>query len=415
MWSRAIPILLLVVVLLVANGILVTLLPLRWMDAGIPAVTVSTLAAWNYFGILVGGAFAMRIVARVGCRAAFVSFAATLAGTTLVFLVPASLPIYAAARGLGGFALSGLYVLIESRLNAIASPERRGRLLSSYMITFYVAQACGSALSGTTAWSGGALLVAASCLVAVSAVLFSVATSPPGAAASIGFTRAIALLRESPDGYVGGLAAGVLLGSFYGVGPLFAASVLSASNRVGLFMAAAMFGGVCGLWPIGAAADRYGHKRASAWLNLGAASSSLLLVAVSYASDLTVLAGALTFGAIGFSLYPVSSAAINARVPAADRLTANSLFVLVAGLGGCMGPLLTAGFTPFAGSAALFITIAATGLLTAIFIFGSSPSRIFPIVRRCEETRLAARRQICIGRPAQVRTIRSCEPQSLPP
>src|SRR5581483_8594341 len=188
-----------VAALLAANGALATLLPLRWMRAGVPPEAMAGLAACVYAGALLGALAGGSIIRRLGCRLSFVALVAAFALANAASLWAQRAALLGLTRLAAGAALSGLYLLIESRLNAIATPERRDCILSSYMIVLYLAQAAGSACAGLG--SDTVLAAAVALILAAQLGRGSFPSAPPAARLPApGCPRADAgtLLRLSP-------------------------------------------------------------------------------------------------------------------------------------------------------------------------------------------------------------------------
>ncbi len=129
-----------------------------------------------------------------------------------------------------------------------------------------------------------------------------------------------------------------------------------------------MIGGGVGLLPIGAAADRHGPMPVLAAVNLGVAFASAWLAASSWSGEPASLAAGFAFGMVGFSCYPLASAALNQTAAPGARLAANGLLILVSGLGGCLGPLAAAALTPRCGPSAGFVVIGTGAAITAALI-----------------------------------------------
>ena len=357
MLARAAPILTAVALLLVGNGLLGATLPGRWLKEGIDAATIAALGSATYFGVLLGAVFGIALVFRLGSGRAAGLFALLFAGSTLALAAVSAPGPLALLRLTGGFGLAGLTLLIESGLNARAAPAERGRLLAVYMVVFYLAQAAGAALSGP---AGGSLALAAAAILLSALPLAGARIAAPTATNGLaGSARLPGLARR---GTLAALSAGVLLGTFYALAPL------AAPEAPGAFMAAAMVGGVVGLLPTGAAADRHGPMPVLAAVNLGVALASAWLVAGFWSEDPSSLAAAFAFGLAGFSCYPLASTSLNRTVVPEARLAVNGRLILVSGLGGCLGPLAAAALTPRYGPAAGFVVIGTAAAITAVLI-----------------------------------------------
>ncbi|MEI7610006.1 MAG: MFS transporter [Rhodospirillaceae bacterium] len=369
MIARATPILAAVALLLAGNGLLGAALPGRWLREGIDAGTIAALGSATYFGVLLGAVFAIALVFRLGSGRAAGLFALLFAGSTLALAAVSTPGPLALLRLTGGFGLAGLTLLIESALNARAAPTKRGRLLAIYMVVFYLAQAAGAALSGP---AGGSLALAAGAILLSALPLARAGIAAP--AASNGLAGAASVPRLAQRGTLAGFSAGLLLGTFYALAPL------AAREAPGAFMAAAMAGGVAGLLPIGAAADRHGPMPVLVAAYLGVALASAWLVASSWSGEPASLAAGFAFGLGGFSCYPLASAALNRTAAPKARLAVNGRLILVSGLGGCLGPLAAAALTPRCGPAAGFVVIGSATAITAALI--ALPRSFFQPERR---------------------------------
>jgi len=354
--------------LLTANGMLTAGLPLGWRAIGFPAQDIAWLAACGYAGVLLGGFVNPSIVRAVGCRRGYLMFVALFAVGCAGFLLPASIVVYGAARVTAGCAIAGLYLLIESRLNAIARPASRARLLSTYMVVLYVAQATGANLATSGPIAGARMLPVAIALILFAALGLKCFPEMPVAKRERGLAQLRELLRTSPEGYAGGLAAGMLFGTFYGLGPVFAEAHLSAPARTGPLMATAMLGAVIGLLLAGKFAGAFRTTAGVACVALAGGASALAVAAGSGAGDTVLFALVAVFGAVAFPLYPLASACVNANVAPASRIAANGLYLLTSGIGGVVGPLCAGELLRVAGSAAPFIVVAASSLALALFV-----------------------------------------------
>jgi MFS family permease len=366
MWKKTIPIFLAVAFLLLANGILATALPLRLRLFGFSAEAIAVLGTANYAGALIGALIAPSIIQRIGCKRSFVSFVALFAMGSSAFLLPSSLLFYGVARLGIGTALSGLYLLIESRLNGIAAAGSRKHILSTYMIVFYIAQALGSYMGGFD--PGGFLTISVTIFA-----IFLACTGIRGfypVQKNVGASKKTALatlLGRSPEGYAFGFTAGILLGSFYGLGALFAQATLSNQTLTGPFMAIAMLGGVCGLGTFGTIARHWDERACAIAASLVASITAFTLIFPIMRDDAAYLVMVGLFGTAAFSIYPFASACVNSDVPDAMRVDANGLFIFIAAAGGVTGPILTGLLMGFIGPKAVFLVIAAATITAAAF------------------------------------------------
>jgi MFS family permease len=163
-------------------------------------------------------------------------------------------------RILSGACVVGLYMVVESWLNAQSTGHDRGRLFSIYMMTTLVALGAGQFL----------LLVDDALnltLFALVAMLFSLGVVPIAVNRMIEPRIDLAvpvwlvqLLRISPLGAVGALSAGAVNGAFWGMAPVFGQRLALGEGQIALFMGATIFGGAMLQWPIEHISDRIDRR-----------------------------------------------------------------------------------------------------------------------------------------------------------
>jgi hypothetical protein len=361
--------------LLTANGMLTTGLPLGWRALGVSALDISRLAACGYAGVLLGGFVNPGIVRRIGCRRGYLFFIASFAAASAAFALPGPLVVLGLARIAAGGAIAGLYLLIESRLNSIAMPMNRARLLTTYMVVLYLAQAFGANLATSGFAAGTRLLPVVVALILIASAGLNSFPDVVVATATRGAGDVRELLRSSPEGYAGGLVAGMLLGTFYGLVPVFAESHLSSRALVGPFMATAMLGGVVGLLIAGKIARSSRASAGVAAIAVATSASAIAVVAGSAGGDDVLFVLIAVFGAVAFSLYPFGSASVNSNAPSMLRIEANGLYILTAGIGGVLGPLLAGALMSRFGDGAPFAVIAAATIALAVFVLARAGMR----------------------------------------
>ena len=132
--------------LLLANGLFSTLLGVRTQVEGFSANLVGFIVAAYFSGLLLGGLFAGRVVARVGHIRSFAAFASLMSVSALLHPIFVSAYGWMGMRFVAGFCMAGMIMVTESWLNSSATNQTRGKILSFYMITNYFAAGCGQFL-----------------------------------------------------------------------------------------------------------------------------------------------------------------------------------------------------------------------------------------------------------------------------
>jgi len=354
-------------VFLLGNGLLGTLVAVRLDKAGHDAVVAGAVMAAYFVGLIAGCLRAGAIVAAVGHIRAFAVFAGSSAALAATFTLVDDPIAWGLLRLLGGFAIAGLFMVIESWLNEATENEWRGRILSTYMVVVYLSLGIGQLLLGLYPIEGGKLFTIVSMLFALSLIPVSMTRQ---AAPVIPHTEILgprALYAVSPLGAVGCVAAGLLLGAFYGLAPIFAQRVGLDVTGVAVLMAAAIISGLVVQFPVGFLGDRFDRRLVLTGSFWAVAASA---VAVSFAS-LTGNVWVIGLCAVGlssaFAIYPLAIGHANDRVHGGSRVAIAGGLLLTYSAGAVLGPLLGAGFMSLAGPYGLFIYLAVVAALTGGF------------------------------------------------
>ncbi|HYG91495.1 MAG TPA: MFS transporter [Azospirillum sp.] len=364
----SLPLLASVVAVVLSTGFTGTLLPLAVGDAAAAAGVASA----HFAGFLVGAPATGWIIARLGVARAALLFALGIALTTVGLVAVGGLPAWMVLRFAAGICVSGYFVLVESRLNDLADAATRGRLMAAYLVAFYAAQAVGASIAGFAGPDGAVWMLATLPLPVLGALPLLAASAPAVPAAGSG-TPWPHLLSRAPAAYASSFAGGLLLGAFYGLGPVYATAVGGGAFASGPFMAAAMLGGMVLLGPVGRGADLGRRER---WLTaaLAAAAGATVVLTLVPADDLMMLAiaGAL-LGASAFTLYPLASGCVNDAVCAEERLAANALLLLLSASGSCVGPILAGWAMEHLGAGRFLLPAAAACIVASSAVIRTRP------------------------------------------
>jgi len=354
-------------VFMLGNGLLGTLVAVRLTVAGHDAVVAGVVMAAYFAGLIAGCLRAAAIVAAVGHIRAFAVFAGSSAALAATFSLVADPIAWALLRFLGGFAIAGLFMVIESWLNDATENDWRGRILSTYMVVVYLSLGAGQLLLGIYALEGHQLFAVVSMLFALSLIPVSMTRQVAPVIPETEILGLRALFQISPLGAVGSGAAGLVLGAFYGLAPVFAQKVGIGVNGVGLLMAAAIVGGLLIQFPVGFLGDRL-DRRLVLTASFGIVTVSAVAVAFASLSDNIWLIGACAAGlCCAFAFYPLSIGHANDRVHGGSRIAIAGGLLLTYSTGAVLGPLLAAGAMSLIGPYGLFVHFAAVAGLTGGF------------------------------------------------
>ncbi|HEY9148340.1 MAG TPA: MFS transporter, partial [Gammaproteobacteria bacterium] len=168
--TRTFPLLLGIGLLLVGIGLQGTLLALRANLEGF-AVTITGLMMSAYFlGFIVGTFLCPKLIRGVGHIRAFSAFAAITAAAAIAHGMVIEPWLWSVLRIITGTCMVGIYMVIESWLNAMAPNEQRGRFFAVYTIITLLAMALGQYLILVAEIGGYQLFSLTALLVALAVV-----------------------------------------------------------------------------------------------------------------------------------------------------------------------------------------------------------------------------------------------------
>lgn len=372
--------------LLVGHGMQLTLLPLRATGLGFSDALVGLSASAYFGGFVVGCYFNPRIIARVGHIRSFAVLAALLLCAILVVSISGHWSVWLLARFMIGLMICGLYTVIESWLNDQASSANRGQVLSVYTFLVLSAMAAGQMLINVAPVEAAVPFVLAAIFVSLAIVPVSLTRSLAPAPIQATRPRFTLLYRRSKVAFSGAVLSGLVVGSFWSLGAVFAARNGNSVSEVTLFVTTAIVGGALLQYPIGWVSDRFDRKRVMVGLCvLGAAAC----MAVAYSTGHPWhLAAVFAFGAMTMPLYAIALAVAADHSSSNEFVTVGTSVLLLNALAAALAPLGLGQLMDQFGAPALFLAFAVMLLLGGLYI--AVQRRAAPIVAVTEQTRFSA-------------------------
>lgn len=356
-----------VAIINIGNGMFSTFLSLRMSIAGFPSEVTGIVMSAYYVGMAVGTQTCDHLINRTGHIRAFAAFAALVSAIVLISAFFISPYVWGAMRLTLGFCFAGLFMVVESWLNARATKGTRGQLLSLYMMVTYLAVSAGQLLLDLRDPRGRDFFLLAAFFFSLSLVpLMLTSAEVPSIVTASRFSLRT-LYRVSPLGVLACFSSGVVTASLYGMGAIFARKTGFDLTGVSYFMGAAMFGGLLLQWPIGRISDHYDRRYVILAVALATAVSSLALVALAGHAEVAVIVLAGLYGGFAFSLYPLGVSHANDFVATGDAVKASGGLVLSWGLGASIGPVAAAALMGRIGPRGLFVFLAVAAAALAVF------------------------------------------------
>ena len=327
--------------LLMSVGTTASLVPLVLAERGTEPWLIGIVAAVYNLGLAAGGLDIGRWVARIGHLRTFAGLAIVASSSLLLLPLVDALWVWALARFGFGFAVGGLYVVIESWMASVSEPSNRGQVLSVYMMVVYAGIALGQMVLAWPDQEGFARFAIVAGLLSLAALPVLVSTAPAPDVPGPSRVGVLAVARQSPLGLAAAAVAGFTTGAVYAVAPVYAAHSGLGTAQVGPLMTAFVLGGVLLQVPFGRAADRGDGARVLA-LACAVAVVGCTLGLLLEASSVVVYGVAATIGAGVFSLYGLAIGLCLTRVDPDDVLSTNAALFLIFCGGSSLGALACA-------------------------------------------------------------------------
>lgn len=352
-------------VLVVGHGLLSSLLGVRLTNAGYGTDVSGLVSSGFFIGIISAGLFGQKIISRVGHVRVFGAMAALGAISSSAHSLLLDPWLWALLRAITGFATTTMYIIVESWVNDRADNRFRGRLLSVYMVIWYIAMMGGQGLLALDETGDAPLFVIAAMLYSLGALPLLLAGGKAPAFAEAKKLPLRVLLKTVPLGPVGGFMVGVLHGTLISLGAVYAAQRGLPAEKVAIFMSAIFVGGILLQFPIGRLSDHRPRHLVLATTSLAAAAFGLLTWWLS--DDFWAMTVSFCiFGGLNLPLYVQALAVASDHLSKEQMIGAAATMNLSIGLGGMVGPAIAGQVMALLGIEAFFPYQAALMLLMVV-------------------------------------------------
>jgi len=327
--------------IMLGNGLQATLIGVRASieDFG---TTITGLVMSGYFlGLIAGCNIVPKMVGRVGHVRTFGALASLASTSILVQAVFVAPWVWWAMRFVTGFAYAGLFIVVESWINEAATNGTRGKLLSFYMLVSLGGMAGGQMLLNLSHPSSFELFVLVSLLIslAVIPILLSTARAPKiDELENIGVLQ---LYRVSPLGVFGMFVTGLTIGTFFGMGAVYATDIGFSVKEVSFFMSTLILGGFLFQYPLGWLSDCFGPRKVILFSCTSGAAVSFL--AMNFTGEgLLFYVVVATVGGLAMPLYSLCGVHTNDYLTPTQMVAASGTLVLISAVGAAIGSPMTA-------------------------------------------------------------------------
>ncbi|MFJ5425122.1 MFS transporter [Enterobacter sp. CER55] len=362
--------------LTLAIAVLNTLVPLWLAHENLPTWQVGMVSSSFFTGNLLGTLVTGSLIKRFGFNRSYylasLIFAAGCAGLGLMV----GFWSWMAWRFIAGVGCAMIWVVVESALMCSGTSRNRGRLLAAYMMVYYVGTVLGQLMVSKLPTDLMSVLPWVTCMVlaAILPLLFTRIVSQNSEHQEGTHVWPMLRLRQARLGVNGCIISGIVLGSLYGLMPLYLNHQGVSDSGIGFWMAVMVSAGIVGQWPIGRLADRFGRL-----LVLRVQVFVVIMGCLAMLSNAAMAPALFILGAAGFTLYPVAMAWACEKVEHHQLVAMNQALLLSYTIGSLLGPTFTAMLMQNYSDNLLFIMIASVSFIYLLMLLRKAGEHPTPV------------------------------------
>jgi len=362
--------------LTLAIAVLNTLVPLWLAHENLPTWQVGMVSSSFFTGNLLGTLVTGSLIKRAGFNRSYylasLIFAVGCAGLGLMV----GFWSWMVWRFIAGVGCAMIWVVVESALMCSGTSRNRGRLLAAYMMVYYVGTVLGQLMVSKLPTDLMSVLpwVTGMVLAAILPLLFTRIVNQISEHQEATHVWPMLRLRQARLGVNGCIISGIVLGSLYGLMPLYLNHQGVSDSGIGFWMAVMVSAGIVGQWPIGRLADRFGRL-----LVLRVQVFVVIMGCLAMLSNAAMAPALFILGAAGFTLYPVAMAWACEKVEHHQLVAMNQALLLSYTIGSLLGPTFTAMLMQNYSDNLLFIMIASVSFIYLLMLLRKAGEHPTPV------------------------------------
>ncbi|BED96568.1 MULTISPECIES: MFS transporter [Escherichia] len=362
--------------LTLAIAVLNTLVPLWLAHEHLPTWQVGMVSSSYFTGNLVGTLLTGYLIKRLGFNRSYYLASLVFAAGCLGLGLMIGFWSWMAWRFVAGVGCAMIWVVVESALMCSGTSRNRGRLLAAYMMIYYVGTFLGQLLVSKVSTELMNVLpwVTALILAGILPLLFTRILSQQTESRKTTSITSMLKLRQARLGVNGCIISGIVLGSLYGLMPLYLNHQGISNSNIGFWMAVLVSAGIVGQWPIGRLADKFGRL-----LVLRVQIFVVILGSIAMLTHTAMAPALFILGAAGFTLYPVAMAWSCEKVSQDQLVAMNQALLLSYTIGSLLGPSFTAMLMQHYSDNLLFIMIASVSFIYLLMLLRNARHTSNPV------------------------------------
>jgi len=359
-----------------AIAVLNTLVPLWLAHENLPTWQVGMVSSSFFTGTLLGTLVTGSLIKRAGFNRSYylasLIFAVGCAGLGLTV----GFWSWMVWRFIAGVGCAMIWVVVESALMCSGTSRNRGRLLAAYMMVYYVGTVLGQLMVSKLPTDLMSVLpwVTGMVLAAILPLLFTRIVNQISEHQEATHVWPMLRLRHARLGVNGCIISGIVLGSLYGLMPLYLNHQGVSDSGIGFWMAVMVSAGIVGQWPIGRLADRFGRL-----LVLRVQVFVVIMGCLAMLSNAAMAPALFILGAAGFTLYPVAMAWACEKVEHHQLVAMNQALLLSYTIGSLLGPTFTAMLMQNYSDNLLFIMFASVSFIYLLMLLRKAGEHPTPV------------------------------------
>ena len=362
----------------IGNGFISSLTTLRLGAAGESAMVVGIVSSAYFVGLTLGAMFNDRLIVRIGHIRAYCSFASLTAVTVLLQGLAYDAWWWAALRFLCGWAIVGVYLVVESWLLMSGDQKARGRLLALYMMALYGSGVIGQTQLGLIdAMGDNAPFMVAGLLASLSVLPMVIIPRAYPLVEKVEPMSPYHLIRMTPTGVVGCFGSGMAIAAVYTLLPLYLQRVGFDVREVGQMMASVILGAMLLQYPVGRWSDQQDRQTVLIALAIFCLAISIAILVLP-SSPMMLMALLFLLGGGIFAIYPVAVSHAADRAPAAALVRMIQGLLLINSLGSAISPLIFSPVMTAFGDAGLFLCFTVLNASLVLMFFWRRGQRPAP-------------------------------------
>lgn len=351
--------------LTLAIAVLNTLVPLWLAHENLPTWQVGMVSSSFFTGNLLGTLVTGSLIKRFGFNRSYYLASLLFAVGCVGLGLMVGFWSWMVWRFIAGVGCAMIWVVVESALMCSGTSRNRGRLLAAYMMVYYIGTVLGQLMVSKLPTDLMSVLpwVTGMVLAAILPLLFTRIVNQNSEHQEATHVWPMLRLRQARLGVNGCIISGIVLGSLYGLMPLYLNHQGVSDSGIGFWMAVMVSAGIVGQWPIGRLADRFGRL-----LVLRVQVFVVIMGCLAMLSNAAMAPALFILGAAGFTLYPVAMAWACEKVEHHQLVAMNQALLLSYTIGSLLGPTFTAMLMQNYSDNLLFIMIASVSFIYLLML-----------------------------------------------